>query len=527
MTFAEAVLSVAAGIVLVLALTLKARKRGSITDILIGMSAVAVLSTLYLSDVAKSSSIFGRAIDYGSVVFGLLILSAAYLINAVAKSAIYPLRVTSEGDPTIPLLLQRLIGAFTYLVAIAIILQFLLDQSVTAIATASGALALVIGYSARNVLEELFAGLALYADEPFSKGDLIQVNDAWAIVKDVTWRSLTYMDMDENIVVVPNSVVAAASIRNLDRPSKLVRRTMNIRVEYNVPPRVVISECEAAMKDCPLILDHPWNYVAFLEFDEFGMKYRMAFYVGHYNNWFTASDELINAIWYRFARKKIRFAHQRKLNYIDSEDEQRGLFGSAYDDSSWRDLIAKFKSVPMFEGMTTDDMDYLAQQASLRVLGAPERIFEAGSETTSMFLIASGIADMYEVDGDGNETWMSKVEESETIGLMSLLTGSPPRTTVRARTEVAVWEIGSDSLHGLFQQKPEVMNNIAKNVAKWQAEEEEALDLIATNRSAKREPLTSRTNALKERIAAFFDRRDDNPEVIDEEPPQRPSRNLL
>jgi len=240
------------------------------------------------------------------------------------------------------------------------------------------------------------------------------------------------------------------------------------------------------------------------------MRYKLHFYVGHYDDWYTGSDELMNAMWYRFARKGIRFAHQRHLNYKGAEDEKRGIKGSAYDEASWKDLIEQFDQVPMFEGMTNDDMKVLAKSATMRVLGPPERIIEAGSTITSMFLIIYGNADVYEVDEQGKETLMATIGEAETLGLMSLLTGIPQRTTIRAKEELGVWEISSDSLHDLFEQKPEIMENIAKNIARWQLEEDEAINAIATSRSETAATLKRRTTRLSYRIAKFFDGRNDD-----------------
>ena len=126
-----------------------------------------------------------------------------------------------------------------------------------------------------------------------------------------------------------------------------------------------------------------------------------------------------------------------------------------------------------------------------------------------MYLIASGEADVYEVDETGKETWMAEVGEGETIGLMSLLTGSPQRTTIRARTETAVWEISSESLHEVFQKKPEVMTNIAESVTRWQAEEEDVLNQIKLSRQQEQTLLNKRAISLSNRIVRFFDRGND------------------
>ena len=432
--------------------------------------------------------------------------SVAYFCNALVKHFIYPRRLTLEGDSKVPLLMQYLVTVLIYLAAIVCVVGLIYGQSITGLITASGAVLLVIAYSARAQIDEVFAGIAININAPFEKGDLIQLNDEWGYVKDIDWRSITYIDLDNNYVVVPNTVLAASKIRNLDRPRSLTRRVMHIRVEYNVPPRVVIDQCVSARKECPHVVPPPWQHCSYQDSDEKGMRYRLAFYIKHFDDWWLASDELLNAIWYRFARKGVRFAQQRKLNFSSPEGASRSLPGSAYDEATWHSLVERFNQVPMFEGMTTQDMEELARGAQLHIVGPPEKIIRAGSTRSSMFLIASGAADVYAVDESGSETLMATVGESETLGLMALLTGSPQKTTIRAKEECAVWEIGSESLHALFDRKPEVMQAIASSVARWQAEEDDAINVIEMNRQQEKLFIQQSTSRLSNRIAKFFQR---------------------
>lgn len=434
-------------------------------------------------------------------------MSVAYVVNSFLKWGVYRRRITQEGESTVPLLIQLLITALIYLIAAMIILRFVLDQSITGIATASGAVALLIGYSSRTVLDEVFSGLALFTSEPFRKGELIEINGEWGFVKDITWRSITYVDMDENSVVLPNTIVASSKIRNLDRPSKMTRRTFFFTAEYNIPPKIVVEETETAIKECPHIASHPWNSVVFYSFEKTGTQYKVHFYLSHYNDWYIASDELVSAMWYRFARKGIRFAHQRHLNYLTEEDEKKGLSKSAYDEASWKELFDEFSHIPIFEGMTDTDMEELVTSAPLHVMGPPEFITRAGAQHSSMFLLVSGVVDLYEVDADGAETWMKECKAYEHFGLMSLLTGDPQRTTIRAKEETVICEITSDALHAFFARRPEVMEKTAENVAKRQQEENSAIDAMAENRQLRVAQTNAQTKSLTSRIIEFFDLR--------------------
>ncbi|MFT5571793.1 MAG: small-conductance mechanosensitive channel/CRP-like cAMP-binding protein [Cryomorphaceae bacterium] len=497
------------GLGLIVLVVLRLRRRSGVR-IPLGLSAVSFFAIVYLM-MDEIRPLIGHLhwLDNAQIeqaIASLFWVSIAYTTNVFIKRFVYRRRLTAEGDYKVPLIVQYLVTALIYLFALMIIVRTVYNQPIFALAATSGALAIVLGYSARAVLEEVFAGIALNFSSPFEKGDMIQLNDEWATVKDIGWRSITYLDMDNNNVVVPNSVVAASKIRNLDRPNPVVRRLNYFLIEYNVPPRVVIELAEAAMHECPSIMDHEWNEVSLIGFEDAGIKYRVAFHIDDMSKWWLSSNEYFNALWYRFKREGVRFGQQRHLNFSNGEDADKGLPSSALDDNNWRALVDRFNQTPMFDGMTNLDMDELARSARLHVVGPPERIIRAGSMRTSMYLLAAGEADVYEVNDYGKETWMASVCEGETVGLMSLLTGAPQRTTIRARTETAAWEISSESLHALFDRKPEVMDNIAEAVTKWQAEEDDALQAIQMSRKQEQQLLDKRASSLSKRISRFFDR---------------------
>jgi len=505
---AKTLLLTVSGLLLVALIVQRIRRRSGVR-IPLGITAIAFFSVCYVlhDHILPLLKLVGAASEQQNkqAIATLVWLSIAYTFNVFVKRFGYQRRLTTEGDSKVPLIIQYLVTALIYMVVGMVIVRLVYGQAIFALAATSGALAIVLGYSARSVLDEIFAGIALNFSSPFEKGDMIQLNDEWAIIKDIGWRSIAYLDMDNNNVVVPNSVVAASKIRNLNKPNNVTRRLLYFKVEYNAPPKVVIDLATAAMEECPHVINHQWNEVCLYGFDDTGIRYRVGIHIKHPDDWWLASNEYFNALWYRFKREGIRFGQQRHLNFKNDEKPDRALPSSALDDANWQSLVERFDQTPMFDGMTEADMGELARNAQLHVVGPPERIIRAGSKRSSMYLMAAGEADVYAVDDDGKEIWMAAVGEGETVGLMSLLTGTPQRTTIRARTEIAAWEISSESLHTLFERKPEVMDNIAASVAQWQADEDDAFNAMDLSRQQEKNLLDKRASSLYKRISRFFD----------------------
>ena len=81
-------------------------------------------------------------------------------------------------------------------------------------------------------------------DDPLQKGDLVEFESEWGHIKIMNWSSITYQDMDQNIVVLHSLKVAEGKIRNLSRPTEVMRRTFCFYAEYNAPTSIVLEVAE-------------------------------------------------------------------------------------------------------------------------------------------------------------------------------------------------------------------------------------------------------------------------------------------
>lgn len=477
----------------------------------LGLSAVLFLSCLYLSQ-PEILALFDRSTDSfteptSNAIATLWWLAVAFLFNKLLNRFIWHGKLAWDGEPAVPRLLREIAAVLIYLTAAMIILRFVFNQPITAVAATSGVVALVMGYSAQSTLKEIFAGISLNLDDPFQKGDLIEFDGEWGYIKDMNWRSVTYQDLDQNIVILPNSKVAEGKIRNLTRPTEVMRRTFYFHAEYNAPTSIVLEVAERAIKECPKVSLHPGNFVAFDGFDELGAKYKVHFHSKNFDDWFIAGDQVSNALWYGLNRRGIRFAFQRHLNYAIPEDDNRLLPDSFLDGSNWEDLATLFKRVPVFKQMQEEDIQDLAKASDWRVFGPPERIAPVSETNSSMFIIASGRADVFEVMDDGSEIKLDELGPGQSVGIMTILTGASQKTTIRAAIETAAWEINSDALHAIFERRPIAMEHIAESVAKWQAEEDKTLVARKLSRAQAAKILDKRQTSLSKRIARFFAQR--------------------
>jgi len=127
-----------------------------------------------------------------------------------------------------------------------------------------GIVGVTIGFAARDSLSNFISGIIIFIDRPFVLGDLVEIDDKYGRVSEITLRSTRVVTSDGRMLAVPNTEIVnktVASYTNfpnlrLDIPITIavdedIERTRNILLglteddpEYlNDPtPRVIVTE---------------------------------------------------------------------------------------------------------------------------------------------------------------------------------------------------------------------------------------------------------------------------------------------
>ena len=122
------------------------------------------------------------------------------------------------------------------IVAIAIILaaaQYF-GFSVSSIITFGGVGGIVIGFAAKDMLANIFGGLMIQMDKPFSTGDWIRTTDSSieGMVEKIGWRMTRIRTFSKNPIYIPNAIFSTLPI---ETPSRMTNRRIKevIGVRYD------------------------------------------------------------------------------------------------------------------------------------------------------------------------------------------------------------------------------------------------------------------------------------------------------
>lgn len=79
--------------------------------------------------------------------------------------------------------------------------------NVAAIVASLGVVGLTVGFAARDTLSNLISGIFIFWDRPFVVGDLIEIDEVYGRVENVTLRSTRVVTPDGKMIAIPNATI--------------------------------------------------------------------------------------------------------------------------------------------------------------------------------------------------------------------------------------------------------------------------------------------------------------------------------
>ena len=147
---------------------------------------------------------------------------------------------------------------FTRLIKMLIVFAIVLGvaqyfgYSATSILTLGGVGGIVLGFAAKDMLANIFGGLMIQMDKPFSTGDWIRTTDKSieGVVEKIGWRMTRIRTFNKNPLYVPNGIFATIPI---ETPSRMTNReiyvVIGIRYDDIAQMKSIIEKVENLLAD--------------------------------------------------------------------------------------------------------------------------------------------------------------------------------------------------------------------------------------------------------------------------------------
>lgn len=194
------------------------------------------------------------------------------------------------------LILDMAVAAIYLGVALSV-MGFVFGLPVATLVTTSGVVALILGLALQNTLGDVFSGIALTLGKAYSIGDWVQLTDGTAgRVTETNWRSTNLLTGLNNIVVLPNSLLAKQSLTSLSRPDESHLLTLSLRFAAGQRPRIVEDVMRSVLEASTRIVKDPPPAVALKAIDATAIELELQFRVDSLATGISAKNEIIDLI---------------------------------------------------------------------------------------------------------------------------------------------------------------------------------------------------------------------------------------
>lgn len=178
---------------------------------LIKISKKALPSILLALSLIAIFILIGRYIQKGLKILWHHAISNPFLLTTVTRITMIPIWVV-----------------FFYLV----LLTIGLPRLATSILGGTGILGIVFGFAFKGIAENYLSGILLAARSPFTKGDLIEIEDSLGFVQSLNMRGTTIVDYDGNQILIPNTKVIQSVVKNYSA-NPITRTFFIVGIGYN------------------------------------------------------------------------------------------------------------------------------------------------------------------------------------------------------------------------------------------------------------------------------------------------------
>ena len=261
-------------------------------------------------------------------IFWLMVALTIFLFgNALAETIIASPRINSESLDasmirTVFRLLSLIIGTTVLFLGIERV-----GISLIPILASLGIGGLALALAARPTLENIIAGLILFADRPVKIGEYCRFGDQEGTIVEIGLRSTRILAIDGDLISIPNSQFSELKLANKSRRDRiLLQQTIGLRYETTSEQlQLILVKLREMLLGHPKLLEDK-SRVRFIKYGDYSLDVEIFVYVdtGKLLEFLTIQEDLLLRVRDIVEKAGTDFAFPSQTTYLSQD---RGLNG--------------------------------------------------------------------------------------------------------------------------------------------------------------------------------------------------------
>lgn len=432
-----------------------------ISTLIFGSVAVIISYAIFsLANYISSDELgFDYAVELGLQTFAVAAIAVIVmrLFRLVGASLI-----TERIGKPMPRLLTSLFNWFVIIFAALVITTSVFNKDAGTLLAAGGIVGAGLAFALQRIIMDAFSGLVLDFEYNFKEGDWVKLaNGKPGRIVGTTWRHVKVVTIDRNLLVIPNSMFATEVYENYSSPSNVYLDIVNVTMDHQVP----VKHAERIMRGAIMSIDEIEDKLSCFAYaekvTEGGVVYALCYPVGDMSGWRRRRHLVIEAVSEKLHQSGLKFS-ETLGEYAISKAVKK------FESLKFNVCIEILKTVEIFSILTEKEIKKLAKNIEQHEIEEGEVIINEGDQSNSLFVVGEGVIEVYTTTSskDGEiENILGTLGPGAYVGDRALLLGEKRSASVRAKSNVLVYEITKDDFMPICKSRPMLMEKLSEVMA--------------------------------------------------------------
>ncbi len=256
-------------------------------------------------------------VTLATLIMALVIVLVTFWISALLRRALAKAFTgwapVDEGTVGVA---SRLVHYLIVVVGVGIAVHSM-GINLTALFAAGALFAVGIGFAMQNLTANFVSGFILLAERVIKPGDVLEIEGQMVKVRDMGIRATVARTLDDEDMIIPNSLIVQSNVRNYTFRDSLYRLRVMVGVSYDSDLKAVRRVLETTAADVEWRLRDKQPVILLADFGSSSVDYEVSVWIQDPWNTRRANSALREAIWWGFKDAGITIAYPQIDVHLD------------------------------------------------------------------------------------------------------------------------------------------------------------------------------------------------------------------
>jgi len=267
-------------------------------------------------------SLGGTPVTVATVAVFLLIVLVSFILSHLIQKALtrtlLARKVKDEGTIEV---MRRLLHYGVLATGLAIGLQTI-GINLAALFAAGAFFAIGLGFAMQNIMQNFVSGIILLTERSITPGDVLQIEGRFVRVMKMGIRATIAKSLDEEEIIVPNSIIVQSAVTNYTLGDSLYRLRCTVGVVYSSDMKLVRETLERVAGEIAWRIKDKPPVILLLDFGDSAVNWEVSVWMDEPWKVRQARSELSEAVWWGLKQAGITIAFPQLDVHFDPPVEQ-------------------------------------------------------------------------------------------------------------------------------------------------------------------------------------------------------------